>query len=64
MCPYVPIDTIGVISGDGRIFVGTLKGFDQSTNLILSGCVERVFSEDTGVELVQLGLYLIRGDSM
>lgn len=57
-------DSIEVMTIDGRLFVGCLKGFDQSTNVLLSGCVERVFTESAGVELVQLGLYLVRGDNM
>ncbi len=43
---------------------GTLKGFDQTVNVILSGSHERVYSTGSGVELVQLGLYIIRGDNM
>lgn len=33
-------------------------------NLILSGSHERVYSSGAGVEVVQLGLYIIRGDNM
>ena len=43
---------------------GQLKGFDQTTNIILSDSTERVFSADEPVEEVPLGLYLIRGDNM
>ena len=43
---------------------GTLKGFDQTINLILAGSHERVYSLSAGVEVVQLGLYIIRGDNM
>ena len=43
---------------------GTLKGFDQTVNVILSGSHERVYSTGAGVEQVQLGLYVIRGDNM
>ena len=43
---------------------GTLKGFDQTTNLILANAKERVFSKESGVEEISLGLYLIRGDSI
>lgn len=43
---------------------GTLRGFDQATNLILAGCQERVFSIKSGVEVLNLGLYLIRGDNV
>jgi len=53
-----------VVSNDGRILVGVLKGFDQAVNLILDQCHERVFSSATGVEQVQLGLYIVRGDNV
>lgn len=43
---------------------GTLKGFDQTINLILDESHERVYSTVTGVEQVVLGLYIIRGDNM
>ncbi|KAI8925976.1 hypothetical protein BC831DRAFT_512051 [Entophlyctis helioformis] len=42
---------------------GTLRGFDQTTNLILSGTIERIFSA-AGSEDNALGLYVVRGDSM
>ena len=34
------------------------------TNLILEQAVERVFSQDHDMDLVPLGLYIIRGDNM
>lgn len=43
--------------------VGTLKGYDQVINIILSDCEERVYSSK-GVEIVHLGLYVIRGDDV
>ncbi|KAK2170610.1 hypothetical protein NP493_1147g00081 [Ridgeia piscesae] len=43
---------------------GTLKGFDQTINLILDESHERVFSSGQGVEQVVLGLYIIRGDNV
>ena len=46
------------------LFQGTLKGFDQTVNLILDESHERVFSSGSGVEQVMLGLYIIRGDNM
>jgi hypothetical protein len=46
------------------VMQGELKGFDQTTNVILSGSTERVFSIDEPVEEVPLGLYMIRGDNM
>lgn len=55
---------VSVITGDGRIIVGTLKGFDQTINLILDDSFERVFSSGQGVEQVVLGLYIVRGDNV
>ncbi|KAJ1952812.1 hypothetical protein EC988_003348 [Linderina pennispora] len=55
---------VSVIMNDGRLVVGTLRGLDQMTNIIMQTCQERIFSEDDGVEVVDLGLYLIRGDNI
>eukprot|EP00050_Salpingoeca_kvevrii_P007682 m.297810 g.297810 ORF g.297810 m.297810 type:complete len:92 (+) comp13705_c0_seq1:3-278(+) len=55
--------TVSVITQDGRFFVGTLRGHDHLTNLILDKSHERVFSAQ-GVEKVDLGLYIIRGDNV
>ncbi len=43
---------------------GTLKGFDQTINLVLADSHERTFSTDKGVEREPLGLYIVRGDSI
>jgi U6 snRNA-associated Sm-like protein LSm8 len=40
-----------------------LTGFDQTTNIILSASKERIFSME-GTQDLELGLYLIRGDSV
>ncbi|XP_071818352.1 U6 snRNA-associated Sm-like protein LSm8 [Apostichopus japonicus] len=56
--------TVSVITNDGRQIVGTLKGFDQTINLILDESHERVYSNTQGVEQVVLGLYIIRGDNI
>lgn len=55
--------TVTVLTSEGRIIVGTLKGFDQTVNLILDDSHERVYSS-TGVEQVTLGLYIVRGDNV
>ena len=55
---------VSVVTNDGRNLVGTLRGTDQTTNLILDECQERVFSSGAGVEVVPLGLYIIRGDNI
>ncbi|XP_050421682.1 U6 snRNA-associated Sm-like protein LSm8 [Adelges cooleyi] len=56
--------TVSIITSDGRNFVGTLKGFDQTINIILDDSHERVYSPNQGVEQVVLGLHLIRGDNV
>ncbi|KAM0787834.1 U4/U6-U5 snRNP complex subunit lsm8 [Microbotryomycetes sp. NB124-2] len=53
-----------IVTQDGRTIVGDLKGFDQTTNVILSHSTERVYSLEDGVEEVDLGLYLVRGDNI
>ncbi|KAJ8953679.1 hypothetical protein NQ314_007287 [Rhamnusium bicolor] len=56
--------TVSIITSDGRNFIGTLKGFDQTINIILDESHERVYSTSTGVEQVMLGLHIIRGDNV
>ncbi|CAF2414624.1 unnamed protein product [Rotaria sp. Silwood2] len=55
---------VNVVTADGRIIIGTLRGFDQAINIILEESHERVFSSTDGVEQVLLGLYIIRGDNV
>lgn len=57
-------NTVSIITSDGRNFVGTLKGFDQTINIILDESHERVFSTANGIEQVVLGLHIIRGDNI
>ncbi|KAK7503430.1 hypothetical protein BaRGS_00005351 [Batillaria attramentaria] len=56
--------TVSIVTADGRIIVGILKGFDQTINLILDESHERVFSTSQGMEQVILGLYIVRGDNV
>ena len=44
---------VEIVTNDGRVIVGLLKGFDQTTNVILDECHERVFSSTAGVEQVR-----------
>jgi len=53
-----------VILQDGRVIIGTLAGYDQKSNVVLSDSKERVFSADEPVEEVPLGLYLVKGDQI
>ncbi|KAH8301898.1 hypothetical protein KR044_000459 [Drosophila immigrans] len=56
--------TVSIITADGRNFIGTLKGFDQTINIIIDECHERVFSTSAGIEQIVLGLHIIRGDNI
>lgn len=56
--------TVSIITADGRNFIGTLKGFDQTINIIIDECHERLFSTTAGIEQIVLGLHIIRGDNI
>ncbi|XP_075265649.1 U6 snRNA-associated Sm-like protein LSm8 isoform X2 [Convolutriloba macropyga] len=49
--------TVCIVTCDGRTILGTLSGFDQTINLILKQCRERVYSPEAGVEEVELETY-------
>mmetsp|Transcript_4127 Transcript_4127/g.6300 ORF Transcript_4127/g.6300 Transcript_4127/m.6300 type:complete len:98 (+) Transcript_4127:65-358(+) len=55
---------VSIITNDGRNIVGGLKGYDNMINVVLEGSHERVYSVNSSVEVVSLGLYLIRGDNI
>ena len=56
--------TVNVITNEGRNFVGNLRGFDQKMNIILSNCVERIYSQTKEVEIEPMETYFIRGDNV
>ncbi len=55
---------VSVLTCDGRIIVGTLQGYDQLQNLILCKSYEKVYSVDSPMEKVELGLFVVRGDNV
>lgn len=55
---------VNVLTNDGRNVLGSMRGFDQVCNIILEKCFERVFSRDCGVQVVSLGVHVIRGDNI
>jgi U6 snRNA-associated Sm-like protein LSm8 len=57
-------EIVSVITNDGRHIVGILKGYDTSINLILSESHERVYSHDSAVQQILLGIYIVRGDNV
>ncbi|TGZ84203.1 Sm-like ribonucleo protein [Ascodesmis nigricans] len=64
--PYVNQQVL-ILTSDGRTLTGTLLGHDQTTNLILSSTVERIFAPPLSEEPtshVEHGLYLVRGDNV
>jgi U6 snRNA-associated Sm-like protein LSm8 len=57
-------EIVMVVTSDGRIIIGNFVGHDQVQNIILKDAYERIYSEDSDVERVTLGLYLLRGDNL
>ena len=55
---------ITVLTCDGRLIFGTLKGYDQLQNLILQHSYEKVYSLDSPMEKVELGLFVVKGDNV
>ncbi|EQC31530.1 hypothetical protein SDRG_10704 [Saprolegnia diclina VS20] len=55
---------VSVTTNDGRNFVGTLKGYDQCINIVLDDSFERIYSAKADVQVVDLGLYIVRGDNI
>jgi len=55
---------VTIITTDGRLLVGYLRGYDQTTNLILSASQERTISPDEPCTTEDLGLYILRGDNV
>ncbi|GBG24101.1 U6 snRNA-associated Sm-like protein LSm8 [Hondaea fermentalgiana] len=55
---------VSIIANDGRHYIGTLHGLDLRTNLIVTDCVERIYSEDEGCEVAPYGLLVLRGDNV
>ena len=55
---------VTVITTEGRVFTGYLKSFDQSMNIFLKDCFEKIYSKEEGVNFLKMGLYMIRGDNV
>ena len=65
MSSYVEniIDSVvTVITTEGKVYTGVLKSFDQSMNIILNNCYEKIYSLEESVSFQKIGLYMIRGD--
>ncbi|ACI65066.1 human U6 snRNA-associated protein LSm8-like protein [Thalassiosira pseudonana CCMP1335] len=55
---------VTILTCDGRLITGILLGYDQLQNLILQKSYESVYSSDSPVEKVELGLFVVRGDNV
>ena len=53
-----------LMTNDARIIVGTLVGWDHMTNLILANSHERIFSPNESVKMLNLGIFVVRGDNV
>ena len=53
-----------MLTSDGRLLSGILKGYDQLQNLVLQTSYEIVYSLDSPPEKIELGLFVIRGDNV
>ena len=56
--------SVTVLTCDGRLIFGTLQGYDQLQNLILKHSYEKVYSMESPMEKVDLGLFVVRGDNV
>ncbi|KAG8817899.1 hypothetical protein FRC17_011049, partial [Serendipita sp. 399] len=57
-----PSERVLLVMQDGRVILGNLVGWDQRSNIVLSDCVERRFSLESGAVDSPLGVYLVKGD--
>lgn len=48
------------------MFEGKLEGFDNSTNIVISNCIERIVANETDGEYqeLNLGVYMMRGGNI
>jgi U6 snRNA-associated Sm-like protein LSm8 len=58
------LETVSVITCDGKNYHGKLVGMDQTTNIVLKNCFEFIYTND-GVQQKKLdGLNIIKGNNM
>lgn len=55
-----------MITTDARLFEGILEGYDNSTNIILRNCIERIINTNHHEhnQTIDLGLYILRGGNV
>jgi U6 snRNA-associated Sm-like protein LSm8 len=55
---------VKVLTSDGRVFMGTLEGYDQNTNLVLTKSKEIILSPDHPGRLNESSGIILRGDDV
>lgn len=58
------LEPVVIVTTDGRFFSGVLEGYDNTTNVILSQTQERVITPDEPCEIIDLGIYIMRGEAV
>jgi U6 snRNA-associated Sm-like protein LSm8 len=58
------VEAVSLLTIDGRHLVGIFKGSDAQWNMIIDECEERTYSLNAPVKVTDLGLYIVRGDSV
>ena len=56
--------SVTIITTDGRVMVGKLRGMDQTVNLVVEECVEYVYSAHQPMTTHDLGTQILRGDTI
>jgi len=49
---------------DSRVLIGIVHGYDSQCNIVLVKCKERIFSSSRGVDIMEHGMYIVRGDNV
>ena len=57
-------EPVVVLTNDGRCIAGMFHSFDSQFNIILMKSHERVYSREEPVSVIQLGVQIIRGDTV
>lgn len=58
------VERVSVLTSDGRRMLGKLRAVDHLANLVLENSTERIYSLDSEMEEVALGLYILRGENV
>lgn len=60
----MPVESVLVVTTDGRVLSGLLAGVDPGANLVLDSCQEHSPTTAEARKKIELGLFLVRGDTV